>query len=243
MGNFVFERYEYKYMITYQEYLNIKDFLLDKLKEDPYGKTTIQSLYYDTDNYLLIRRSIEKPKYKEKIRLRGYGKIDSNTKVFLEIKKKSDGIVYKRRIRLKENEAVDFFVNDTDLNNGQIGQEINYFKKYYGNLRPAMLLIYDREALFDEKSDLRITFDCNIKYRNYDLALDKGFYGEELIGNDKVIMEIKSAISIPFYLARYLSEHKIYKIPFSKYGTAYKKTMKENDLWIFLDQFLVKEQQ
>ena len=94
----------------------------------------IQSLYYDTDNYLLIRRSIEKPMYKEKIRLRGYGEVNSDSKVFLEIKKKSDGIVYKRRVRLKEKEAVDFFYSDTPLDNGQIGNEINYFKQYYGSL-------------------------------------------------------------------------------------------------------------
>ena len=146
MANYVFERYEYKYIITKEQYYQINKLLEGKLVEDEYGRTTIQSLYYDTDNYLLIRRSIEKPMYKEKIRLRGYGEVNSDSKVFLEIKKKSDGIVYKRRVRLKEKEAVDFFYSDTPLDNGQIGNEINYFKQYYGSLRPPMLLNYDREA-------------------------------------------------------------------------------------------------
>ena len=243
LANYVFERYEYKYIITRKQYFQIKELLANKLIEDSYGKTTIQSLYYDTNDYLLIRRSIERPIYKEKIRLRGYGVVDSESKVFLEIKKKSEGVVYKRRVRLKEKEAVDFFYNDISLDNGQIGNEINYFKKYYGDLKPAMLLIYDREALFDLTSDLRITFDSNIRYRDYDLTLDKGFYGENLIDNDLIIMEIKTAFAIPFYLARFLSENQIFKTPFSKYGTAYKKLFKEKKLWMYLDQSLVAKQQ
>ena len=243
MANYVFERYEYKYIITKEQYYQINKLLEGKLVEDEYGRTTIQSLYCDTDNYLLIRRSIEKPMYKEKIRLRGYGEVNSDSKVFLEIKKKSDGIVYKRRVRLKEKEAVDFFYSDTPLDNGQIGNEINYFKQYYGSLRPAMLLIYDREALYDLNSDLRITFDTNVRYRDYDLSLEKGFYGEKLVDDNTVLMEIKTAFAIPFYLARFLSENNIFKTPFSKYGTAYKKLFKEKKLWIFLDQSLVKEQQ
>lgn len=223
MKKYVFKRYEYKYLIPYAKYEKIKEFVASRLTEDEHGITTIQSLYLDNDFHLLIRTSMDKPIYKEKIRLRSYGLADESKDVFLELKKKYKGLVYKRRISVKEQEVVDFFTNNGRLKDGQIEEEIAYFKEYYQGLKPKMLLIYDREAYYDKESDLRVTFDHNIRYRVTDLNLHTNLNGVKLIEDDLVLMEIKSAVAIPFELARFLSENEVYRRPFSKYATAYKK--------------------
>ena len=69
------------------------------MKIDEYGQHTILSLYYDTDDFRFIRHSMDKPKYKE-ISHPGYGVPSQDSLVFLEIKKKVNGIVYKRRVPL-----------------------------------------------------------------------------------------------------------------------------------------------
>ena len=227
MTSLVFKRVEYKYLLNRDEYLNMLSYVKEHMKEDRFGESTIQSLYYDTPDYLLIRRSLEKPVYKEKLRLRSYNLADESYSVFLEIKKKSQGVVYKRRITLKENEAVAFMQGDEKLPSSQIANEISYFKKYYGMLRPAMLLLYDRLAFFEEGTDLRITFDRNIRYRNKDLNLHTSLDGIPLFNNGEVMVEIKATGAFPMWLVDYLSKNKIRKTSFSKYGTAYTREYKK----------------
>ena len=193
MKTYVFKRYEFKYLITVDKFKNIYNELLSYLIPDPHGNSTIQSLYFDTDNYRLIRKSLEKPVYKEKLRLRSYGLVDSNKEVFFEIKKKYKGVVYKRRIEEKESVALDFINNKCDLNNLQVSREITYFKNYYQDLKPKMLILYDRVALYEENTNLRVTFDNNIRYRVNDLNLHTNFDGKRVIDSDLVLMEIKLA--------------------------------------------------
>ena len=230
MTSLVFKRVEYKYLLNHDEYLNMLSYVKEHMKEDRFGESTIQSLYYDTPDYLLIRRSLEKPVYKEKLRLRSYNLADESSSVFLEIKKKSQGVVYKRRITLKENEAVAFMQGDEKLPSSQIANEISYFKNYYGMLRPAMLLLYDRSAFFEEGTDLRITFDRNIRYRNKDLNLHTSLNGIPLFNNGEVMVEIKATGAFPMWLVDYLSKNKIRKTSFSKYGTAYTREYKKQKL-------------
>lgn len=231
MINYVFKRYELKYLITYQKYQEILPVIKNHLEHEKFNNTTIQSLYYDTKDYLLIRRSMDKPKYKEKLRLRSYGLANSEDKVFLEIKKKYDGIVYKRRVALKEEESLPYIYGYNSKANTQIEKEIAYFKRIYPDLRPMILLLYDREAY--EKDGLRITFDTNIRYRQKDLSLSKGLYGTKILNDDYILMEVKVSNALPMWLATLFSENHIYKTSFSKYGEAYKTIMKEkeNEKW------------
>jgi hypothetical protein len=222
VNTYVFKRYELKYLLTAEQYAAFLKKAEEHIAADEYGETTIQSLYYDTGNFLLIRRSLEKPKYKEKLRLRSYGLADANKKVFLELKKKYDGIVYKRRITLKEGEAEDLLQGGGYSGGGQIGKEIAYFRDFYGDLKARMLILYDRTAYAEEGSDLRITFDKNIRYRTERLTLHEGLDGIRLHPDGKVLMEIKTGMPYPMWLVRLLDEFKIYKISFSKYGEAYK---------------------
>lgn len=120
----IFKRHELKYLITAEQREYIEKAICEYMMPDEYGESTICNIYYDTDNYRLIRRSIEKPMYKEKLRLRSYGKSADDKTVFLELKKKYDGVVYKRRISLPCKDAVDFMEGKADLKEDtQIGRE------------------------------------------------------------------------------------------------------------------------
>ncbi|MGN1097121.1 MAG: polyphosphate polymerase domain-containing protein [Christensenellales bacterium] len=213
----VFKRYELKYLLTKKQYVNVLNAASEHLIADSHGESTIQSLYYDTDDFRLIRRSMEKPDYKEKLRLRSYGLADKNDTVFFELKKKYSGAVYKRRIELTYKDV------DKDLpKDSQIAREIDYFLRFYRNLSPKMLLLYDRTAYFGE-GDLRITFDNNIRYRNDRLTLSSGLDGISVLPADKVLMEIKTGTAIPIWLVKILSNERVVKTSFSKYGEAYRR--------------------
>lgn len=224
----VFERYEKKYRLTEETYLQLMERLGDYMQADQYGKHTICSLYFDTKDYLLIRRSIEKPKYKEKLRLRSYGIPAPDTSVYLELKKKLKGITYKRRISLPYAEAQRYLLSgEQPTESGQILDEINWFRQQYQPM-PKVLLFYERVALFGkEDPTLRITFDTDIRYRTDDFDLSLGDEGTPLLQPGERLMEIKVSSALPFWLSRMLSELKIYPVSFSKYGTVYRELLKE----------------
>lgn len=224
----IFKRHEGKYMITTDDYEKIKQAFAEHMIADKHGKNTICSLYYDTPDFRLIRRSIEKPIYKEKLRIRSYGVATPDTDVFVELKKKYEKVVYKRRISLSEQDAMKYLETGEIIERSQVVNEIDYFKSYYAELAPSMLLLYDREAYYGkEDKDFRVTFDTNVLWRNYDLSLSKGVYGRPLLEPNMVLMEIKTAAAIPLWMVEVLSENKLYKTSFSKYGTAYRTWFQE----------------
>lgn len=220
----VFKRYELKYMLTSAQKEKVLSAMSPYMKLDKYGRTTIRNLYYDTDDYLLIRRSIEKPVYKEKLRIRSYSKVSGDSKVFVELKKKYNHIVYKRRVALLNDEAMKWLAGEKNIaENNQITNEINYFFEFYNSLHPSVFLSYEREAYYSvDGSDFRVTFDDRILCRQNDLTLASDIYGTQILPDDKVLMEIKCSGGIPLWMTEVLSEEKIYKTSFSKYGTAYK---------------------
>jgi len=220
----VFKRYELKYMLTTEQKERVLAAIAPYIRPDKYGRTTIRNLYFDTDTYLLIRRSIEKPVYKEKLRIRSYSKANADSTVFVELKKKYKSVVYKRRISLPEAEAVKWLSGEkhTDKHT-QISNEIDYFMEHYGTLHPTVFLSYEREAYYaNDGSDFRVTFDDNILCRGEDLSLQSDSYGTPILPESKVLMEIKCSGGIPLWMTEVLSREKIYKTSFSKYGTAYR---------------------
>lgn len=221
----VFKRYEMKYMMTRQQRRAVLEAMLPYMKLDSFGHTTIRNIYFDTDNYRLVRRSIEKPVYKEKLRIRSYKQAAAQDKVFIELKKKYDDVVYKRRESLSQIETLEWLVRETPFPKAtQIGKEIDYFFQFYQTLKPKVFLSYEREAFYAlDGSDFRVTFDENILAREEELSLSKDVWGEKLIDDDCVLMEIKTSGGIPLWMAQVLTQEKIYKTSFSKYGTAYEK--------------------
>jgi len=240
----VFNRYEKKYLMDNDTYEKIKDILAEYMELDEYNKVnntyyTICNIYYDTQDNQLIRHSVSKPRYKEKLRLRSYGVPSLDAKVYLEIKKKVNGLVNKRRTKLTLREAYEFAATGIkpkyqSYMNKQVLNEIEYILSVY-DLEPKLYLAYDRIAYFGiNNRDLRITFDTNIRSRRTDLRLELGDYGEPLLDEGVWLMEVKAEKSIPVWLSRMLSENGLFKTSFSKYGTEYKKMIlnniaKEND--------------
>lgn len=218
----IFKRYEMKYLLNRTQYLQITEAFEGRMKPDIHGKSTILSLYFDTPDDLLIRRSLEKPLYKEKLRVRSYGIADTDTTVFVELKKKYQSVVYKRRIAMSEEEARRYLLSHTSVMDTQISREIDYCLSHYHNLIPRMLLSYDRAAFYAMNNpQFRITFDENILWRDQDITLTTGIGGTAVLPADTILMEVKTADAIPLWLVQLLSREKIYKTSFSKYGTAW----------------------
>ena len=231
MGNltYVFERVERKFLLTPAQYAGLMRVLPEYMQVDQYGESAILSLYLDTDDSLLIRRSLEKPVYKEKLRLRSYGVPGDGDNVFLEMKKKVQGVVYKRRICLPLAQAMECLAQGSvPAAGGQIGREIAYMLRRY-RLRPAVLLAYDRTAyaeLEPSPNRLRITIDRDIRSRQTDLDLRLGSAGESLLAPGMRLMEIKTAHAIPLWLCAALDQNEIRPTSFSKYGRVYEAHMR-----------------
>jgi len=219
----VFKRYELKYMLTAQQKEQIVKAMEPHMKLDKYGRTTIRNIYFDTEDYRLIRHSIEKPVYKEKLRIRGYSRSEEGSPVFVELKKKYKSVVYKRRIVMPEQQAMNWLCQGSDHpEESQIVKEIDYFCQFYGTLRPAVFLTYEREAYYSPTGDsFRVTFDENILSREEEIAISAPVWGTPLLPEGMVLMELKTSGGIPLWMTRFLTQPRIFKTSFSKYGTAY----------------------
>lgn len=230
----VFNRYENKYMMDEAVCEKLRHRLAEYMEPDKHnnrhGAYAICNLYYDTPDSFLIRNSLAKPVYKEKLRVRSYGVPERDGRVYVEIKKKFCGLVNKRRSALPLDEAYRFLATGVipkigDGMNPQVLSEIQYVLEQH-ELRPQVFLAYERLAFFGTgQHDLRVSFDTNITTRRTDLRFESGIYGEKLLPSGKWLMEVKTAESIPLWLCRLLSEYEIYPISFSKYGTEYKHSL------------------
>lgn len=224
-----FKRYELKYMLTASQVLMLKQAMREHMEEDRFGHSMIRNLYLDTDSFRLIRQSIEKPLYKEKLRVRSYGPAREADGVFVELKKKFDSVVYKRRLTLPCGQALEALKNGRPLPAiGQIAREIESFRGFYGpTLRPAMFLSYERDAFrANDGSEFRLTLDTNIRWRTNRLNLGSDCEGSTLLEPDQVLMELKTAGGMPLWMVHFLSEQGIRKVSYSKYGTAYARMLK-----------------
>ncbi len=250
-----FERYEKKYFLTPQQQTRLLAHMSSYMEADTFGQYTICNIYYDTEDWRLIRTSIEKPVYKEKLRVRSYGTPRREDKVFVELKKKCQGIVYKRRISSGISQARTFLAEasmedrrykgqclgrpegqpieqgrpearlwDKSPEEGvprQIRQEIAWFQSFY-HTKPRVFIAYDRLAFAGiQEPNLRITFDTNLRWRNQDLDLCLGDYGQPLLEEDRILMEVKMPGACPLWLSHILSEEGIFPVSFSKYGHCY----------------------
>lgn len=218
-----FERTEVKYLITDTQRSHLDALLEREMAPDPHGSSTVYSIYYDTPTYQLIRHSLEKPLYKEKLRVRSYGAAKAEDTVYVELKKKYQGIVYKRRVAMSREEAMGWLsAGEPPEEDCQILREIDYFRDFYSPLSPSVFLSSRREAYFGrEDGDLRMTFDSSILWRDYDLTLAGGAYGLPLLSPGVQLLEVKFSQGVPLWLSRFFSKSSIFKTNFSKYGSAY----------------------
>lgn len=235
----VFNRREVKYMLSDEDKAALLSIIGDYMDADPFnkeGKTySICNLYLDTESDELIRKSLEKPEFKEKIRLRSYGTVALGDKVFLESKKKFDGVVNKRRTNFILQDAYTYFEKGIIPKNPvtkdgkplkmnmQVMKEIDYIMRFY-KLKPKVFISYDRWAFFEKNnSDFRLTIDTNIQTRREDLRLDSPAYGRQLLQPGQWLMEAKAFKAFPLWFTHFLAERRLFKTSFSKYGTEYKQ--------------------
>ncbi len=222
MAKTVFERTEKKYRLSQEQYEKVLAGMLKHMKVDDYGLTTICSVYYDDHCDRLIRTSIQKPVYKEKLRLRAYGIPDEDTTVYVELKKKFEGVVYKRRVGMKLSDAERYLSGEDPVGEpSQILSEITWVRDFY-KPQPRAYIAYDRIALeCPENLQLRVTFDSNIRARSDELSLACGDRGELLLNDGECIMEIKAPGAMPLWMCDLLNGNGVYPTRFSKYGTYY----------------------
>ena len=224
----IFKRIEKKYLLSEAQYEALFQRIGAHLKPDAFGRSTVMSLYLDTPDSRIIRNSIEAVDYKEKLRLRSYGTAGADSTVFLELKKKYGGVVYKRRAAMTLREAERYLRMGIKPFESQIMSELDWAMRLYGRPKAAMLIACEREAWFDEAHpDLRMTFDRNIRYKENELRLDRGSAGIRLLPRDTVLLEIKTAGAMPLWLADALDAESILPGSFSKYGEAYLRTLEE----------------
>ena len=216
-----FKRYEYKYLVTRKQADAVTAILLEYMVPDKYGTYWVQNLYYDTENWAVICKSMDKPLYKEKLRMRCYGIPEESSNVFLELKKKYAGEVNKRRVALPISTLLQPIRDVIEGEDSQIARELAFYMKV-NPVEEKMFIAFLRTAYSGIEDDkLRVTFDKNIRYR-----LDKlDFYhpeeGQEVLDEEYQVMEIKTRNGIPLWLSRLLSENSIYKSSYSKYGTCF----------------------
>ena len=237
-----FERKEKKYVLEHGDYLALMALIGDKLVEDEYPYSHIESLYYDTPDWRMINRSMEKPLYKEKLRVRVYGQPADDGIAFVELKKKYKGIVYKRRMPLSEQGALAFMdgldyeqaqlrfpLREADRaaaeptwRDHQIAEEIKACIGRWQPLHPSMSISVDRTSLrTDDGSNVRMTFDFDARWRTENLGFGQA-EGNLLLPEGQVIMEIKAHKAYPLWLVHALDQVGVYPKSCTKYGTAYR---------------------
>ena len=227
----IFERVESKYVLTRKQYMDVMTRIHGRIKPDEFPHSDITSIYYDTDDYRLIRASLDKNGYREKLRLRSYGIKNGQTPVFMEIKKKYDGVTYKRRQEMTYDQSRDYILFDRMPLNTQIMKEIDYLKNRKQQLNPKVLISYQRDSWSGrDDQNLRITFDSDIRFSTTNMLLTNTEPEMKLTDADTVIMEIKTITAMPLWLTTILNELKIYPGNFSKYGQIYEKYLAKGAL-------------
>ena len=224
-----FKRYEKKYLLDTEQYEGLMNSIHSYIEPDAFASYTICNVYYDTDNYEIIRKSLDKPVYKEKLRVRSYGTPSAQDDIFFELKKKYKKEVFKRRVTLQSKALESYFSHGImpDVSN-QVMKEIGYFMQIY-KPEPKIYIAYERKA-FSGKADpnLRITFDQNIRFRCDNLNLRAGDYGTRILDDSQVLLEIKVCGAMPIWLSHALDEQAAYPTSFSKYGYCYENYLAKN---------------
>ena len=221
-----FQRFEQKYLLDTDTYQKLRLELTPYMESDQYGISHISSIYFDTPDRRLVRSSLEKPVYKEKLRLRCYGLPGPQDPVYVEVKMKYKGIVYKRRVEMPLKEAEAYLYHGCrPARDTQVLREVDYMRQFYRELVPAAYIGYERVALYGlENSGLRVTFDWNLRWRDQNLHLDGSTEGRLLLPEDQWLMEIKLPDVMPLWMARLFNRLQVFPTSFSKYGTAYRES-------------------
>ena len=238
MAKHTFERREKKMLIDNSAVDDFVNDILEYMTPDEYNvggePYMISNIYFDDDGDNVIRHSVSKPLFKEKLRIRSYGVPDKDTKVYIEIKRKLKGVGTKRRAKLplwQLNEYLETGKHPEDIKyiNEQVLCEVDYYRSTY-NVYPKVYISYMRNAYFGkDNKKLRLTLDRDITVRRYDLDLSLGSYGDKLLPEGKALLEIKFEGAVPLWFARVMSKYSLNFLSYSKYGTEFKQTQRKQN--------------
>ena len=225
MLQLTFKRYEIKYLLTDEQRSRLVEFMSDYMVGDEWGPSTVCNVYYDTPTHLLVRRSAEHPDYKEKVRVRSYGRLRQGDPVFVELKKKFDGVVYKRRATMDMDRAAKLLSGHGEPE-GQIERELDFTCRRYGGLVPSFYIAYDREAFYAaDDHEFRMTFDKKVRTRTHDMVLTATDEADQILDDGLNLLEVKAGGAIPMWLVSFLSAEGIRKVSFSKVGCAWQREL------------------
>lgn len=220
-----FKRYEIKYLLTDEQVSRLSRLMERHMVPDEWGPSTVCNVYYDTPSRILVRRSAEHPDYKEKVRIRSYGIAKPDAPVFVELKKKFDGVVYKRRATMEAARA-NALLAGAGSPRTQIERELDFTCRRYGGLEPAFFIAYDREAFYAaDDHEFRMTFDRRIRSRTSQLRLDATDEAEQYLDDGLALLEVKAGGAIPLWLVEYLSGEGLRKVRFSKVGAVWQRQL------------------
>lgn len=225
MLQLTFKRYEIKYLLADEQRDRLRSLMDRHMVPDEWGPSTVCNVYYDTPTHLLVRRSAEHPDYKEKVRVRSYGIRKPGSPVFVELKKKYDGVVYKRRCTMDEDRAAALLAGQGDPRT-QIERELDFTCRRYGGLVPSFYIAYDREAFYaTDDHEFRMTFDRHVRSRTTRLRLTATDEARHILGDGLSLLEVKAGGAIPLWLTAFLADEGLYKTSFSKVGMAWRQTL------------------
>lgn len=241
MAKEVFNRYELKYIVNKALYKELLQALQGHVFMDKHGDQDgyymVMNLYYDTADHLFFNETVNRQQFRQKLRLRGYNHINRDSNVFLEIKKKYRGVVYKRRTLLKLPEAYAFLADTLskkdyslyDASNTQILGEVDFLKQFY-QLEPKVIVSYDRQAFQGiHEEDLRVTFDRNLLKRETDLRIESRSDGELFMDPSLYVLEVKVNDRIPLWLSHILNDFQCWRQGYSKYTSSYNSDLHLRD--------------
>lgn len=225
MIQLTFKRYEIKYLLDEGQRTRLAALMERYMVPDEWGPSTVRNVYYDTPSHLLVRRSAEHPDYKEKVRIRSYGAWREGDPVFVELKKKFDGVVYKRRCTMDQGRMQALLSGHGDPQT-QIERELDFTCRRYGGLQPAFFVAYDREAFYaTDDHEFRMTFDRRVRSRTTDLRLDASDDAEQYLQDGQSLLEVKAGGAVPLWLTEFLCKEGLYKTSFSKVGMAWQREL------------------
>jgi hypothetical protein len=173
------DRIEYKYMMSRKDAPLLKQLLephtvLDKYSEImPNKEYTVRSIYFDSASFEFYHEKISGIRLRRKLRIRGYNEQEKDSYVFLEIKRKNGPAIYKHRAKVNYRDLpdlvrtgnIDAFVSTNGKSTKMYEDAQRFFYQIYKrNLRPVILVVYEREAFFYKfDAGWRVTIDKNLR--------------------------------------------------------------------------------
>ncbi len=216
------QRHEEKYLLTYRQYVLLKEKAAALLKPDPHGKNgsyTVTSLYYDDRMDTALLEKQDGLARHTKFRLRTY---DWNENLIRLERKVKEGIITQKQTATVTAEQIEKLGRDSI----GLSEEIYplALEMQSKGIRPAITVQYRRDAFFFPGTDLRLTFDYDLRALPADVQtlFDKNIPGIPVLEGNAVIMEVKYGSYLPKFVRHFTAAAET-QLSVSKYALCREK--------------------